>query len=268
MPTMFETATVQGMGLTVRLPALELRSTGLFTQVVPQVDLVGSDGVDRTGMGAAWITRDALGVTVAGIDDPCDIDSEITLDQIDLSQESTMPFAFNQTLSCSTIGGLGMPEINAMLDSDFEAVRSEALMRGLTTVISADHLNFVAATSVGSGAILVALGLIEDGLGDRISNLRGHIFIPLTLLPAAVGSGAVKMVNGELVSPAGHKVISDAGHDSQTTLYATGAIAWALQAATSVREKLDRNMNVLTGLRQHYAVVAFNPEHTIRATVS
>jgi hypothetical protein len=228
--TMFATGDVDGMGPLAPLPPLPLRQ-GIFTDVVPELEGVFVDGANRVGMGAKWITRDALHVTVTALGDPCDWDAEpVTFDEIVLGTESTAAFSFHQTLSCSTIGGMGMPEINQMLDSDYDAIRSEALMAGLTTNITGTT-NFVSdSTSVTGGTIVPSIAAIEDALADRISNLRGYIFVPITLLAPAVAAGAIKMINGQMQSPAGHLVVADAGHVAQNTLYGTGAIAWAISS--------------------------------------
>ncbi len=272
MPTMFATAGApEGFGIEVSLPALPLRDVGLFTQVVPMIDTMFA-GADRLGFGAKWLQRDALHTAVTTIADVCDPDSVIDVDEIDVSVGSTLPFGFNQSLRCSTIGGLDQVEINAMLDSDEEATRSEALTRALTTSLGGDHLNFVDdSTAVAGGTMQEAMGAIEQGLGQRISNLRGYIFVPLTLLGAARSSGGVRLLDGYLVSPAGHLVVADAGHESQNTIYGTGAIGYAVSAPIQVMGggfQLNRNTNVLTGVRARYGVIAFNPEHTVRSTVS
>jgi hypothetical protein len=266
--------TIEGLGIEIQLPDLLLRTRGLFTDVVPTVDMVyaGPDGTlaDRTGFGARWMGRDAYDVlmdTIVG----CDEDDTFTSEEIDLVEQDTLPFSYATTMRCSTIGGMGMPEINDWLDDDEMAIRSFAFAAAATT--TGTHLNLVdESTGLGAGAdMAAAMGLIEQGLGQRIANLRGYVFVPLTLLTEAVNLGAVITEGGEYVTPAGHRVIADAGHTAQNTLYGTGAMAWALSPPVPVVGNdgwFDRGRNRLVGVRQRYGLVAFNPLHSVSATVS
>lgn len=265
--------TIAGLGIEIELPRLPLRVGGLFTAVVPQVDIM-AEGADRTGFGAKWIIRDAYDVMLDTIPE-CSADDSFQAEEIDLTTAETLPFSAADMISCTTIGGLSMPELNAMLDDDVEATRSFAFAAATTTQISVDHLNLADdSTDVGPGAdVVAAMGLIEDGLGDRIANLRGYIFVPLTLLAEAVRDGSVQRdeMTGELTSPAGHLVIADAGHGPQDTLFGTGAMAWGLSPAIPVTDSggwVDRSRNKMAAVRQRYGVVAFNPNHSVRATVT
>jgi len=261
--------TVSTLGPEIFLPRLELRPWGLFTQVVSEVDMMRGD-IDRTGFGAKWIVRNALTPNAVPVD--CDVEEAIDTREINLDTEETMPFSSFDMLQCSTIGGLEMPELNRMLLADEELTRSAALTLAITTQITPDHLNLLDdSTLLGAGTdIADAMGLIEDGLGDRIANARGHIFVPLRLLAAAFDHSAVFLRDGELSSPAGHRVISDSGHGLNDHLFGTGSIAYSLTAPKMVTGEghLDRTTNTLLGIWQRYGVVAFNPLHSVRATVT
>jgi len=261
--------TVSNMGAEIALPRLELRPWGLFTQIVEEVDVVRED-VDRTGFGAKWIVRGPYTPNAVAVD--CETEEAIDTREINLDTVEQMPFSSYDMLQCSSIGGLDMPEINAMLLADEEFTRSAALTLAITTQITPDHLNLLDdSTLLGAGTdIADAMGLIENGLGDRIANARGHIFVPLRLLAAAFDHSAVFLRDGELSSPAGHRVISDSGHGLDNHLFATGALAYSMTDPMLVTGDghLDRETNTLLSIWERKAFVAFNPLHSVRATVT
>jgi hypothetical protein len=266
-------ATLMGMGTEIRLPTLEPRPWGLFTQVVSEHPAIMVDGFDRGPLGAKWLIRDAYSFGAVDVTDPCDIEDvdDLLANNIDLDDASTRPFQAFNSLQCSTIGGLEMPEINRMLMDDEEITRSAALVLGLTTSVSADHLNLVDdSTSLGASAsITAAIAAVENALADRIANGRGHVLIPLTLLAAAKAADLLMMMDGQYVTPAGHRVIADAGHDPQNTIFGTGALTYWMSEARMVdnRDGFSPPINKVRGTYVRYAWVAFNPNHAVRTTV-
>lgn len=262
------------MGPEITLPALEVRPWGLFTQVVDEHPPVIVDGAERSALGVKWINRDAYQYGAVGTADPCDVDAndDLLANSLTLSADDTAPFQSFNSLACSVIGGLEMAEINEMLQSDAEITRSAALVLGLTTAISADHANLAAdATDLGASAsIIAAIGLIDDGLGDRIANGRGYVFIPLKLLAAAKAAGAIIMMDGTLMTAAGHRVISDAGHRPESVIYGTGALTYRMGEARRVDnpDGFTPATNMLRGTYVRYAWVAFNKNHAVKTTVS
>ncbi len=273
MPTMQLTdggGVAVNIGIEVQLPELELRTYGLFDQVVPRLSFEQA-GADRIGFGAKWMERDPYDImidTIAG----CSVDDSFSAEEVTLEENSTVAFSFADIISCSTIGGLDAAEINRRLDDDEDALRSFALASAATVAISGDHLNLaVNSTSVTGGDIVDTIGNIEQALGQRIANLRGHILVPLTLLGAAMQMSVVRQVGNTLLSPAGHKVIADAGHGPQNIVFGVGQMAWGMSPPIPVTGDglwLDRSTNKLTGARQRYGIVVFNEQQAVRATVA
>jgi len=229
-------------------------------------------GTSRIAMGVKFQTLGALSPRIEAFDCP-DGDDGFTAGSIDLTDREQPGFRIfdliETKLRCLLAGG----DAGQVLKDNADLLLSEALTTAATTQITADHLNLADdSTSVGSGAIVAAMGLIEDGLADRISNAQGYIFVPITLLASAKSTGVVRLVDGALMSPAGHKVISDAGHGSQSTLYGTAQLAYAL-SGTEVRGGpgdyvFDPTNNTIAYLSETYGLVVFNPAFSVRATVS
>jgi hypothetical protein len=97
--------------------------------------------------------------------------------------------------------------------------------------------------------------------------------IPLTLLAAALSNGGVTVDAASptnLFSPAGHVVVSDAGHQD-ANLYGVGARGYSIAERQSLFGEgpwRDPDTNEVKAGFTRSAVVAFNPDHAVRATVS
>lgn len=260
--------TTLSMGAEIRLPMLELVPWGLFTDVVPEIDLA-VQGTDRTALGGKWVTRDAYTVDLDTY--TCAADDDINDDVITLEPgRETLPFMQHQMISCSTVW-VNMDWLNDWLADDARMTRSAALVKAVTTAITANHLNFVddATALAGSNSMAKGIALVEDALSERILNGRGYIFVPPILLAHAMNDG-IFVSNGELVSPRGHRVICDAGHQD-TTLYGTGAMGWSITEAQRISGDLgvfEFSDNTQYGAYTRYGVVFFNPAHTVKNAIT
>ena len=258
-----------GMEAVIELPQLGLRPWGLFTDVVPELDLV-RQGTDRTGAGAKYMTRGDITPNAADVD--CDIEENFLAREIELTERTQLPFSTFNMIRCSTVT-IEADDLNQWVLEDARLLGSAALTRAATTQITAAHLNLAddSDSLAASTGVAAGIGAVEAGLGDRIGNGRGFIFIPLTLLPAAMGVAGVQVIGGKLVSPAGHWVISDAGHGLDTTIYGTGAMGYSLlgfRLITGPNGNIEFDINRRTAIVQAYGVVAFNPDHSVKTVVS
>lgn len=263
-------ATVMGMGAVVALPTLPLRTRGLFIDAATPVDLV-RQGRDRTGLGASFVDQgDITAGTLVLID--CDSTEDFTDQQITLTQQDQMPFSQYVQVICQ--GDVDEPVLQGYVDNLEKLTESAMLARGLTVEVSGNLDLAAQSDSVGAGAdVSDAIGLIEDGLGERIANARGYIFVPLRYLSAAIGMGGVE-VNAasptNLLSPAGHIVISDAGHQD-VNLYGTGFLGYSITDAQPLSPRgpwRDPDTNEVKQGFTRTGVVLYNPDHAVRATVA
>lgn len=263
-------ATVMGMGAVTTLPALPLRTRGLFIDAATEVDLT-RQGRDRTGLGASFYDQgDITAGTLVLID--CDSTEDFTDQQITLTQRDQMPFSQYVQVICQ--GDVDEEALQGYVDVVERLTASAMLTRGLTVEVAGNLDLATASDSVGAGDdVADAIGLIEDGLGDRIANARGYIFVPLRYLSVAIGSGGVEVDASSptnLFSPAGHVVISDAGH-MDANLYGTGALGYSLTVAQPLSPRgpwRDPDTNEVKQGFTRTGVVLYNPDHAVRATVT
>lgn len=251
------------------LPELEDRPWGRFIDVVPMVD-VTVQGTDRTPMGVKLMAEAAMEPIVADFD--CTYDVVVKdAGNLGYNEVSSSSFVVFNMLECSTLSG-DMSIAGEYARRSARDLVSEALAFAATTQVSVDHLNFADdSTDLGAAATIVdAIGLIEDGLGDRISNKRGFIFIPLRSLASAMAAGVVQRVGSSLLSPAGHRVVADAGHDADV-VFGAGQIGWSMTDARMLSGEdgqIDITRNTRTWLSESYGVIVFNPNHAVRSTLT
>jgi len=258
--------TIQGMGIETTLPQLTLLPRGLFTQVVPQIDLT-QEGADRTAFGAKYMTRGALAPHVD--DFGCDTDDETT-DEVTLDEREQLPFVFWDSMTCSTVA-IEPDYLLDWLNADKNLTLSAALTLAATTQITADHLNLAddSTTVTASTGVTAGIGNIEAGLAGVIGNAKGYIFVSPTLIAPAVAAGAVLVRDNRFESPRGHDVIADAGHGAENTIYGTGSMAWSV-VDDSFGDPLQfsRAQNRYRAEFRRYGLVLLNPAHSVKTVVS
>ena len=263
-------ATIMGMGPTVVLPQIPLRTRGLFIDAATEVDLTRA-GTDRTRLGATFMDQGAITTgTLVLID--CDSTDDFTDQQIELTTLDQMPFTQYLQIVCQ--GDIDDATLQGYLDDAERLTASAMLARGLTVEVSGNLDLAAQSTSVGAGTgIAAAIGLLEDGLAERIGNGRGTILIPLERLSAAITAGGVEVDPASptnLFSPAGHVVVSDAGHQD-ANLYGVGALGYSLTETRSISGSgpwRDPDTNEVKAGFERAGIVLYNPDHAIRATVS
>lgn len=268
-----------GMGPEIFLPELEERPWGRFIDVVPNIkDRLFVQGTDRTAAGARWMAEAPLSPIIQDFD--CDLVevAEKVAGNISFDEVTTAAFLMFNMFECSELSGAQrMGELSDYVGRSLAAVASEALTWAATHALDADHLNLAVNSDAlaASSSAVEAIGRIEAGLGQRISNKRGYIFVPLRHLAETMSESVVSVDNGTLVSTAGHRVIADAGLNNASDFFGTGSIGWALRDDDSLGEGgfetgpagvLDRTRNIRRWLTETYGFVAFNPAHSVRTT--
>jgi hypothetical protein len=252
------------------LPTVELRTRGLFIDAATPVDLV-REGTDRTGMGASYMSVGDIGPgTLVLID--CDSVEDFSDQQIVLTQRDQLPFSQYAQIVCT--GDIDDATLTDAVATVARLTASAMLARGLTLEVSGNLDLAAQSDSVGAGTgIANAVGLVEDGLGDRIANGRGTIMVPLRLLaPAMADASVMDDPNSPtgLSSPAGHVVVSDAGH-GDTNIYGVGALGYSLTEARSLSGAdpwHDPDTNEVFAGFSRTGIVIYNPDHAVRATVA
>lgn len=259
-------ATIMWLGPVVMLPPIPLRRRGLFVDNVPEVDLT-REGVNRVGFGATIM---GMGDVVIGtlITVDCESTEDFTDHTIVLTPHDQLPFTQYLEMTCT-----GEVADATLRDHLMEAARltesaalTQALTVGITGLLALDS----DSDSEGAGAnITAAIGVIENGLAERISNGRGYIFIPPLAFAGAFAAGTVVWDGERFLSPLGHYVISDAGH-TDTNLYGVGELGYAITAARfrTPGPLVNPHTNVAIDGWERTGVVLFNPDHAVRATVS
>jgi hypothetical protein len=263
-------ATIMGMGPRTRLPQIPLRTRGLFIDAATPLDLVVA-GTDRTGLGATYMDQGAITQgTLVLID--CDSTDDFSDQRIALTQRDQLPFTQYLEIVCQ--GDIDGATLQGYLDDVERLTTSAMLARGLTVEVSGNLDLAAQSTSVGAGTgIAAAIGLLEDGLAERIGNGRGTILVPLLLLAAAITAGGVEVDSASptnLFSPAGHVVVSDAGHQD-ANLYGVGALGYSVTPARPLSGSgpwVDPDTNETKAGFSRTGLVAYNPAHAIRATVT
>jgi hypothetical protein len=248
---------------------LEPRPWGRFIDVATELK-VESGGVDRAARGAKFMAPGELSPIVR--DFSCNVDDAKTAGNLLLSEVATAAFLTFNMLQCSTLSG-DLDELEGYVSSAFEATKSEALATAATTALSASHVNLaVNSQPLASATSLVdVIATVEMGLAERISNQRGVIMIHPRQLGPAVSAGVIFLANEGLVSPAGHRVISDAGHRPYNVVYGTGVLGYSLMenhSPADLTSQLDRTRNIVTWMRETYALVVFNPAWSVRSTLT
>jgi len=255
-----------GMGPEITLPATRRRPWGTFKEVVPEIK-VESEGADRTAMGVRYMAPGAYSPILA--DYSCS-STDTKTGNMTLTEVVQPAYLSFNLLECSTLTG-SERRLEGDLNDIYEATISEALAQAATglRLSTSHHTLWNDSTILTTGAnITETIGNIEDGLAERISNEQGYIFVAPRVLAAAKAAGAVFILDGQLYSPGGHLVVSDAGHGFDNWVFGTGAIGWSVLPVPGTEHSFDRSRNINLWMREHYGLVVFNPAHSVRAAIT
>lgn len=270
-------------GPEVFLPALQPRPWGRFLDAVPNIteqfiDTNENTGetVNRTARGAKFMAEAALSPII--VDYTCGVDDDKTEGNLGLTLTEAAGFLSFNLLTCSTLSG-DLDPLKNYVNRNFNATVSEALAYAATNPISADHLNLADDSDVvsASTSLVDVIGAIEAGLAERISNEQGYIFISPRYLAAARSAAVLTFFNGTLYTPSGHIVISDAGHRPYNVVYGTAGLGYSITNAEdldsldhsgSVSRGSEGNRNLVTWLKENYGLVVFNPNWSVRSTLT
>jgi hypothetical protein len=263
-------ATVLGIGPVVMLPQIPLRTRGLLIDAATEVDLTRANR-DRTGAGASYMDQGVIDEgTLVFID--CDSTEDFTDQQIELTQRDQLPFSQYVEIICQ--GDVEDSTLQGYVDNVERLTESAMLARGLTVEVAGNLDLATQSTALAAGASPAeVVALIEDALGDRIANGRGIIMIPLSLLAEFLNSGGVEVDAASptrLYSPAGHVVVSDAGH-RDANVYGFGALGYSITPARPLSGAgpwRDPDTNEVKAGFQRTGIVLYNPDHAVRATLT
>jgi hypothetical protein len=262
--------------MVVDLPPLRARPANLFTDVAVDISAqFKDDTADRTARGASFMYVGQIQPKVVpywcGVDD--DKSTTNLVFNKDGKAAAILSYAWFQ---CSGLSGdLGwMPPF---VDSTFELLISHALAFAATTImLPPEHMSVAeSATDVGNGSTMLdALARVEKGLADKASNAEGVIFIPIRNLANLVSLQAIALGDGGFRTPAGHRVVADAGHQGDNTIYGTTQLGYALQTPVPSEElnspvaQFNRVHNDIRWMAETYGLVVFNPAHTVKSTLT
>lgn len=262
--------------MVVDLPPLRLRPANKFTDVARDISAQFKDGgIDRTARGASFMYLGQLQPKVAPF--WCNIDDDKSTTNITLNKDGKAAAILSYSwFQCSGLSGdLGwMPPL---VETTYEGLISHALAFAATTImLPPEHMSLAkSAADVGNGStILDALGRVEDGLAERASNYQGVVFVPIRSLANLVSLGTFgEGADGGFITPAGHLVIADAGHQGDNTIYGTTQLGYAIQTGIDTSElnspvaQFNRVHNDVRWLAETYGLVVFNPAHTVKSTL-
>ena len=263
--------------MVVDLPPLQLRQGNKFTDVAVDISSQFKDGdTDRTARGASFMYLGQLQPKVVPF--WCGVDDDKSTTNLTFNKDGISAAILSYAwFECSGLSGdLGwMPP---MVDTTYEGLLSHALAFAATTImLPPEHMSLPeSATDVGNGStILDSLGRVEDGLAGKASNYQGVIFVPIRNLANLVSLGTFgEGPDGGFISPAGHLVIADAGHQGDNTIYGTTQLGYALQTPIPSTElnspvaQFNRVHNDIRWMAETYGLVVFNPAHTVRSTLT
>jgi hypothetical protein len=260
----------------VDLPPLRPRPANLFTDVAVDISSqLKSDGVERTARGARFMYLGQLQPIVKPF--WCNVDDDKSTTNITMNNQGvSAAFLSYAWFQCSGLSGdLGwMPP---MVEMAQESLISHALAFAATTImLPGEHMSLAeSATDVGNGStILDSLARVEDGLAEKASNAQGVVFIPIRQLANLVSLGTLgEGPDKGYLTPAGHRVISDAGHQGDNTIFGTTQLGYATQSPdpedlNDYVAQFNRVHNDIRWLAETYGLVVFNPAHTVKSTLT
>lgn len=255
-------ALITAMAPVVRLPALPLRTRGLFADVIPMVDTT-VNGVNRLSFGARyWAPSIVASLEPVAFD--CDNDEgpyepAITFDG---SGEATNvdPWTATAGVTCSTIPLDGDESLADIALDEVRMALSATLARAATsTAVTTVNLSDAAVDAGDWGDVGDALEALEASMATLIGNRRGYIIMPVSALAKAVDANAVRIAGDLLETPSGHLVVADAGA-AVDKIYGVGQIGWSVVDPRLIDENghLNLTRDTVTFLAQAEGIVVFN----------
>jgi hypothetical protein len=260
--------------MVIELPALELRRANKFTDVAVDIaDRFIDDGVNRAARGASFMSIGALQPIVSAY--WCNIDDNKGTANITITKDTQAGILSFNFLQCSALSG-DLDWMTKWVDQTVGDLASHALAFMITTqMLPAGHMNLLEdGVNVGPGSTIIdALERVEDGLAERASNYRGTVFVPIRRLAELVSLGVLGESGPDvgLVTPAGHRVVADAGHQGDNTIFGTTQLGYAVQSSVDLNDyvsQLNRVHNDIRWMAELYAIAVFNKNHTVYATVT
>jgi hypothetical protein len=261
-------AIIPTMAPAIRLPALPLRSRGLFVDTIPAVDTT-IDGVDRLSFGARY-WGPSISPLLAPVAFDCDYAEEPLDDHlptITFSEATPVdPWTVTAGIRCSTFpldpGDGSLQEV--ALDEVRKSISATVAFAATSTTVTTVNLSDVADSQGSYDNVADALEILEDAMALKIGNRRGYIILPVSVLAKAIDARAVMLADGGFETPSGHLVVADAGAVSGK-FWGVGQIGWSVTDTRLIDDNgsLNISRNTLTYTAQAEGIVVFNPDHVV-----
>lgn len=251
-------ALISAMAPTIRLPALPLRSRGLFVDTIAAVDTT-VDGIERLSFGANFWgpTIDPL-LTPTAFD--CETEESYSADGSFIAGTGVDPWVITSGITCSALPLDPPDDLSEIIKDEVRKSISASLAFAATSpAVTTVNLSDVAVDAGSWTVVADAFEALEASLATLIGNRRGHIIMPVSVLAKAIDARAVMLSDDGFETPSGHVVVADAGAVAGK-IWGVGQIGWSMTDPRLIDENgaLNISRDTVTFLVQAEGIVVFN----------
>ena len=242
---------------------------------------VPGDSPTRWMAGVRWQPQLCRALTVDNVDVCAGVD-QVAADTPCVAWSDQLPFRISDALSASSLE-FSAAELLAMSLEFWPTAISAAFAAELVAGAGSggDSLSSVATAPVGAAFNAAAslcrnaVAILEDEIAIRLQGRAGFIFLPPGLLAQAVHSYGLRLTESGWETPAGNRVISDAGFvaagaptggtaagASEDWVYASGPVFYQESAPKPVgvgSEVTDMTRNTFLQYVEGYGILVFDP---------
>lgn len=268
---------IQSLSTPERLPfsqAVDMYST------LPLDYVQGPDAMERWLAGVTFVPRGIATSTIVLTEDPCVLLNSFGTKQGFSDAVTFLPFRVENAVTCSTLGGFTQDQLEDWILTETRSMESYDLARqvwgqGGPNPDLRDQADDV--TTEGDVTALGALAAVVGGLDRRLKGGRGLIHMTTSMQVRLAAAGGIVLRSGEWQTPAGHRVVADAGYDGSgptgltlgsSWIYGSGPIYYRMtepEAPGMWWEAFNRVHNDFVALVERYALAIFDPAFVVGA---
>jgi len=269
------------MPVPVTLPVPPLLTLAEFVDVAGELQLDAlATRNDRWIHGVQWTSRvceDLGGSNDTGCDPPAvDMQAAQTRGTAYPALNTQNGFMLWRAIQCSTLSTT-WEQLQAEAEPNFRLWLSHAIAQEAMTGAASGGLGIASEADVlaADSTITAAVGRLDQWLGTKIGNGQGVLHMNRLALAHGVAADVLRFNQGKYFTPAGNKVIADAGYGSlvpegegapiadEPWIFATGPVYFKVSGPSALSQFLHEGMdftgNIMEAISTAYGIVVFEP---------
>jgi hypothetical protein len=269
------------MPVPVTLPVPPLLTLAEFVDVAGELQLDElATRNDRWIHGVQWTSRvceDLGGTNDVGCD-PTALDMQPTATRGEAYPvlNTQVGFMLWRAIQCSTLSTT-WEQLQAEAEPNFRLWLSHAIAQEAMTGAASGGLSIAGEADIlaAPSTITATVGRLDAWLGTKIGNGQGILHMNRLALAEGVAIGVLRFNQGKYFTPAGNKVIADAGYyplapesepepiADEPWVFATGPVYFKVSGprllSQFLHEGLDFTGNIMEAISTAYGIVVFEP---------